>query len=321
MKHPASPGHAGLVSVALLAMSGAAFGQEGYPSRAITLVTHSSPGAGGDLFLRHLAKHLRGIVPVPLVVENRAGGASATAVSYIATSPPDGYRLYGTTPTTLQTPILTRTRHSYRDLDPVVNVFLDPMILYVKADSPWRTVSDIVEEARRRPGEILMGAAIPGSVEHMIVHQIQTVAKIQAQPVTFEGGGELLLSVLGGHIDLGIGEFVEVAAQVGAGQVRAVCSFTAERVPESGLPTAREQGVDIVAEKFRGLLGPKGLPQAVFEYWGRAIAKALEASAYRQFYESVYLIPALKDHRQYGQYLDQRNQSLRAYMKEIGIVQ
>jgi tripartite-type tricarboxylate transporter receptor subunit TctC len=195
------------------------------------------------------------------------------------------------------------------------------MILYVKGDSPWRTLADIVEAARERPGELLFGAAIPGSVEHMIIHQVQTVAKIQAQPVTFEGGGELLLSVLGGHVDIGIGEFQEVVSQVGGGQVRAICSFTEEKIPDSDLPTAREQGFDIVVEKFRGLLGPKGLPPEVIAYWEQAVQKVLADPSFREFYKSIYMIPAFKDHQEYRRYLDQRDQSLRQYMRGIGIIQ
>jgi tripartite-type tricarboxylate transporter receptor subunit TctC len=306
--------------VAFTFLSTTAVAQGDYPTKPVTLVTHSSPGAGGDLFLRHLAKYLQEIVEVPLVVENRAGGASATAVSYIANSPADGYRLYGSTPTSLQTPILTKTRHSYRDLDPIANVFFDPMILYVREDSPWKTLGDIVQAARGRPGELLFGAAIPGSVEHMIIHQVQAVANIQAQPVTFEGGGELLLSVLGGHVDIGIGEFQEVVSQVGAGQVRAICSFTEETIPDSDLPTAQEQGFDIVVEKFRGLLGPKGLPPEVIAFWEDAVQKVLEDPAFKKFYKSIYMIPAFKDHQEYQRYLDERDRSLRDYMKEIGII-
>src|SRR3990170_3766357 len=111
-----------LALVAVLVTGAIVVGQGAYPSKPVILVTHSSVGAGGDIFLRQLAKHLEGIVTVPLVVENRRGGASATAVSSVATSPPDGYAMYGSTPTMLQTPLLTPTRHSFLDLAPVVNV-------------------------------------------------------------------------------------------------------------------------------------------------------------------------------------------------------
>jgi tripartite-type tricarboxylate transporter receptor subunit TctC len=310
---------AALVAV-VCGLGAVALAQGTYPSKPITLVTHSSVGAGGDLFLRNLAKHLEGIVPVPIVVENRRGGASATAVTYVATSPPDGYVLYGSTPTMLQTPMLTRTQHTYLDLQPVVNVFFDPMILYVKADSPWKTLSDIVNAAKARPGQIRFGAATPGSVEHMIAHQIQKVAKVSVQPVTFEGGGDLLLAVLGGHVDLGVGEYAEVAAQVEARQVRVVASFTKDRLPRTTIPTATEQGTPVVVTKFRGLLGPKGMdPQAV-AYWERVVKQVLEKPAYKQYYESVYLLPAYMDHKQYRAYLDMMNQTLRRYLKEIGVL-
>jgi len=312
---------AGLILMIVLVMAAGAVGQGSYPTKPITLVTHSSPGAGGDIFLRNLAKHLEGIVPVPIVVENRSGGASVRAVTYVATSPKDGYILYGSTPTMLQTPILTKTPYSFLDLEPVVNVFFDPMILYVKADSPWKTLLDIINTARQRPGTIRFGAATPGSVEHMIAHQLQKVAKIQVQPVTFEGGGDLLLAVLGGHVDLGVGEYAEVASQVQAGQVRVVNSFTAERLPRTAIPTAREQGVEIVVEKFRGLLGPKGMDPAAIAFWEDAVKRALARPAYRAYYTSVFLLPAYMDHNQYKAYLHRMNQTLRRYMKEIGVIQ
>ncbi|HXF82572.1 MAG TPA: tripartite tricarboxylate transporter substrate binding protein [bacterium] len=310
-----------LALAAVLVLAVGALGQGSYPTKPIILVTHSSPGAGGDIFLRNLAKHLEGIVPVPIVVENRSGGSSARAVTYVATSPKDGYILYGSTPTMLQTPILTKTPHSFLDLQPVANVFFDPMILYVKADSPWKTLTDIIAAAKQRPGTVRFGAATPGSVEHMIAHQLQKVAKVQVQPVTFEGGGDLLLAVLGGHVDLGVGEYAEVAAQVQAGQVRVVNSFTAQRLPGTTIPTAKEQGVDIVVEKFRGLLGPKGMDPAAVAYWENAIKQVLAKPAYRAYYTSVYLLPAYMDSKQYNAYLHRMNQTLRRYMKEIGVIQ
>jgi tripartite-type tricarboxylate transporter receptor subunit TctC len=308
-----------ILAVVLVAAAGA-IGQGTYPAKPVTLVTHSSAGSGGDIFLRNLAKGLDGIVTAPLVVENRSGGSSARAVTYVATSGKDGHVLYGSTPTMLQTPILNTTPHSFLDLQPVVNVFFDPMILYVKADSPWKTLTDIVNTAKQRPGTIRFGAATPGSVEHMIAHQIQKVAKIQVQPVTFEGGGDLLLAVLGGHVDLGVGEFAEVASQVQAGQVRVVNSFTAAKLPGTSIATAKEQGIDIVVEKFRGLLGPKGMDSGAITYWENAIKRALAKPEYRTYYSSVYLLPAYMDHNQYNAYLHRMNQTLRRYMKEIGVI-
>jgi tripartite-type tricarboxylate transporter receptor subunit TctC len=307
--------------LAVLGLSLAVLGQARYPTKPIVLVTHSSPGAGGDIFLRNLAKHLEGIVPVPLVVENRPGGASARAVAYVATSPKDGYVLYGATPTMLQTPLLTKTQYSYLDLQPVANVFFDPMILYVRAESPWKSLKDVIEEAARRPGQIRFGAATPGSVEHMIAHHVMAVAKVKVQPVTFEGGGDLLVAVLGGHVDLGVGEYAEIASQVQAGKVRVLNSFTDKRIPGTAIPTAKELGYPVVVEKFRGLLGPKGMDPEAIAFWEKAIQQVLRKPAYQMYYRSVYLVPAYMDHVQYKLYLDRMNVTLRRYLKSIGLVE
>lgn len=310
----------GYAFAAVLVLAAVVVGQSTYPTKPITLVTHSSVGSGGDLFLRNLGRHLEGIVPAAMVVENRRGGGSANAVAFVAGSAPDGYVLYGSTPTMLQTPMLTRTQHTYLDLQPLANLFFDPMILYVKADSPWKTLPDIVNAAKAKPGQIRFGAATPGSVEHMIAHQLQKVAKVQVQPVTFEGGGDLLLAVLGGHVDLGVGEYAEVASQVEAKQVRVINSFTAVRIPRSSIVTAKELGTDIVVEKFRGLLGPKGMDANAVTYWEQAVKRVLDKPSYKQYYESVYQVPTFMDHVQYRLYLDRTNQNLRRYMKEIGVL-
>jgi putative tricarboxylic transport membrane protein len=310
------------LAVALvLGLSLTAAGQARYPTKPIVLVTHSSPGAGGDIFLRNLAKHLEGIVPVPLVVENRPGGASARAVAYVATSPKDGYVLYGATPTMLQTPMLTKTQYSYLDLQPVANVLFDPMILYVRAESPWKSLKDLVEDARRRPGQIRFGAATPGSVEHMIAYHLMSVAKVQVQPVTFEGGGDLLVAVLGGHVDLGVGEYAEIASQVETGKVRVLNSFTDKRIPGTTIPTARELGYPVVVEKFRGLLGPKGMDPEAIAFWERAIQEVLRKPSYQMYLRSVYQVPGYMDHVQFKAYLDRTNMNLRRYLKSIGLLQ
>lgn len=292
-----------------------------YPSRPITFITHSSPGGGGDVFLRELTKHLEGLVPVPMVVENRSGGGSAAAVSHVATSRPDGYLLYGATPTTLATPIITRTRHSFLDLEPIANVFFDPLVPYVRSDSPWETLPELIEAARARPGEIRWGVAAPGAVEHMIAFDVQKVAGIQVQPVTFEGGGDLAVAVLGGHVDVGVGEFGELTSLIGSGRIRALASFTAERLAGTDLPTAQELGLDVVKEKFRGLLGPRGIPPEVIHYWEGIVQRVLQDEGYRERYQAIHLVPAYMGHEEFGRYLGQSDGSLRSYMRELGILQ
>ncbi|HEX3487286.1 MAG TPA: hypothetical protein VHT51_19675, partial [Micropepsaceae bacterium] len=107
-----------------------------YPQKVVTLVTHSSPGAGSDVFLRELVKYLQKYINATFIVENDEGGSGAKAVSRVATARPDGSMLYATTPTYILTSLLSRPTNTYRDLEPVVNFFTDSEIIYVRAESP-----------------------------------------------------------------------------------------------------------------------------------------------------------------------------------------
>lgn len=132
-----------------------------YPHRTVTLVTHSSPGGGTDVFLREMVKHLAPIMGVDFVVENVRGGSGAQAMAKLATSPADGSIFYGTTPTFINTSILSEPQYTYEDLEPLVNVFLDPQIVYARADSPFNSLAEVVEHAKQNPGQQRWGVSTP----------------------------------------------------------------------------------------------------------------------------------------------------------------
>jgi putative tricarboxylic transport membrane protein len=290
-----------------------------FPSKPIVLITHSSPGAGGDVFVRQLGKHMEPIVKVAVAVENVTGGSSARAVSQVAGATPDGYTLYGATPTMIQIPLLTQTANTYKDLQPVANVFFDPLVIYTRSQNPVQTLADVLDDARQHPEKQRWGASVPGSVEHMVIHQVQKTTGIKVVPVTFEGGGDLLVAVLGGHVDYAIGEPAELVGQLQAGQIRLLASFTEQPLPGLDAPAAREAGVDVVVTKFRGLLGPKGMPKETLDILARAVEETLAAPAYRDYYTSVHLTPAFMGPEAFGRYLDEMNTQLGAYLEEIGV--
>ncbi len=111
-----------------------------YPQSRVTLVTHSSPGGGSDLFLRDLAKHLGPIMGVHFVVENITGGSGAKAMAFVARAKADGSVFYATTPTYIQTSLLSKPEYGYTALEPVAIVFQDPEVIFTRADAPWKSL-------------------------------------------------------------------------------------------------------------------------------------------------------------------------------------
>src|SRR5256885_5288420 len=116
-----------------------------YPQKVVTLVTHSSPGAGSDVFLRELVKYLQRYINATFIVENDEGGSGAKAVSRVASAKPDGSMFYATTPTYILTSLLSKPTNTYRDLEPLVNFFTDSEVVYTRADGPYKTLKDVLD--------------------------------------------------------------------------------------------------------------------------------------------------------------------------------
>ena len=143
-------------------------------TQVVTLITHSSPGGGSDVFLRSMAPHLSRIMQATMIVENVEGGSGAKAMSQLARAKPDGSELYATTPTFIYTSLLSKPAASYHDLEPLVNIFYDPEVLFTAADSPYKSVKDVVEHARGGQGR--WGAANPASLERQTMERLKQKA-------------------------------------------------------------------------------------------------------------------------------------------------
>ncbi len=309
------------IGLVLSTCGAAAWAQSGYPVSTVTLVTHSSPGGGSDVFLRALAKHLGPKMGVSFAIENVAGGSGARAVAKVAQASADGSVLYATTPTYIQTTLLSKPQFGYDSLMPVVNVFYDPEVVYTRAQSPHRTLPEAIDYARKHPGKAKWGAANPASLERIAMERLNRVTQARAIIVSYEGGRDQMLGVLNGTLDLGIGEIQEMVAQLDAGQIRLLAVLTASRLPGlPNLPTAREQGIDVVVTKFRGLAGPKNLPPAVLNAWHEGIRTVLADPAYQKEYLRESLTPALMGHEEAGAFTASFANDVARSLRELGVI-
>lgn len=292
-----------------------------YPLKTVKLITHSSPGGGTDRFLRQAVGYLGPIMGVDFVVENVRGGSGAKAMAALAPAAPDGGTFYGSTPTYINTSLLSKPEYTYKDLEPVVCVFLDPMVAYTAADSKFKTLKEAVDYARNNPGKGTWGTGTATELGTEIIQRLKRIAGVDdVNVVSFEGGGDLMLNVLSGRLDFGMGEPGEILAQLQEGKLRILATFTDGQVKGLGAPTAREQGYDVVLTKFRGIVGPKGLPADVVAAWEAAIPKLLDLPEYRKVYEGDYLIPNFMPQKDFKPYVEKRAADIEAYFKEIGII-
>jgi putative tricarboxylic transport membrane protein len=288
-------------------------------SGVVKLVTHSSPGGGSDVFLRSMAPHLSRIMNVTMIVENMEGGSGARAMAELARAKPDGGEFYATTPTFIYTSLMSRPSATYHDLEPIVNIFYDPEVLFTAADSPFKTLQDVIDHARAGGGR--WGAANPASLERQTMERLKQKARITPVIATFEGGGDMLINVLNHTLDMGVGELQEMRGQLEAGRIRMLAVVGDERLPQfPDLQTVKEQGIDLSVRKFRGLAGPRGTPPEVIAAWESAVQALLEDPEYRKLYTEDGLQPGFIPHAEYVAFMDAFGNETAAFLKESGVI-
>lgn len=269
--------------------------QPRYPVGQVALVSHSSPGGGSDVMAREMVRYLAPMMGVTMVVENVTGGSSARAITRVATAPTDGSVLYVTTPTYINTSLLSRPPHGYDTLDAVVTLFLDPQYLFVRAESPFRSLAELIAAGRAAGARQRWGATTPGGLERQTMEQLRRATGVNATVVTHDGGGDQLINVLNGSLDIGIGEMQELAGQLEGRKVRLLAALTPQRVAVTpDVPTGKEQGIDLVAEKFRGLAGPKGMNAEAVRAWEAAIPRLMAEPGFKSWYERGALVPTFQ---------------------------
>ncbi len=290
-----------------------------YPKDTVILATHSSPGGGSDVFLREMAPHLTRIMGINIAIENISGGSGAKAMSVLAKAKPDGGMFYATTPTFIYTSLMSKTEASFRDLEPLVNVFFDPEVVYTSADSKFKTLKDVIDHAKSNRGK--WGAANPASLERQVLERMKSVTGVRAAVVTFEGGGDMQINVLNRTLDIGIGELGEIKPQLEVGKLRVLAVMGDNRIEQlPDVPTAREQGVDVSVRKFRGLAAPKGTPADVVAAWETGIQKVLADPVYKKIYIGNGLQPAFIAHNEYGAFISDFARETEAFLKAASVI-
>jgi putative tricarboxylic transport membrane protein len=301
------------------AITRAAAAPEAYPHRIVTLITHSSPGGGSDVFLREMSKHLVKYINATFVIENVQGGSGARALTKLATGRPDGSVLYATTPTYIFTSLLSKPQHTYKSVQPLVNVFSDAEVVFTRTDGPFRTMADLIAHAKEKRGR--WGAANPASLERQAAERLRRAAGVNAAVVSHEGGGDMMINVLNGTLEMGVGEIQELRSQLESKRVRLLAVFNPQRLAAfPDVPTVKEAGYDVVVRKFRGLAGPPGLPADVIAVWERAIQGLLNDPEYKAVYAAESLVADFMPQAAYEPFINAFAAESEAFFRETGVI-
>ena len=276
--------------------------QAAYPEQPIKMVIAYGAGGGTDIIARLMAQYMTKYLGAgaSIVVVNRPGAGGAIGFAELARAPADGYTIgFINTPNVLTIPIERKSTFTWQDFDLLGNIVDDPGNFSVHADSPFKTLKDLVTYAKAHPGEVTYGTTGIGSDDHISALMLERAAGIKMTHVPFKGAAEVHNGVVGKQITvaaMNIGEALQYAK--GGSNIRQLGQMSNARTSLApNVPTFREQGYDIVMASLRGMAAPKGLPPAVREQLVTAVQKAtadpeFQAKALAFFAPVRYLAPA-----------------------------
>ncbi len=244
--------------------------------RPIEMIVAFAPGGGTDIMLRTLAPYLEAELGAQFPVLNRPGASGEIAYTALAQGKPDGYTVSSlNTPGFLTMRIDRELRFDPAAICPIARIVEDPGLFVVQAESEFTSLADLVAHAKANPGAVSVATTGVGTDEHLAMLQLEQAAGIDLTAVPFGGANEAKTALLGGHvtvIGLNAGEY----ASSEQGQIKALAQFTAERsilVPD--LPTATEQGFDVLMSSERGLAARCDVPEDIRARLSDAVDKAL----------------------------------------------
>ncbi len=262
----------GLACIAPLAVQAADF-----PEKEVSIIIPWAPGGATDLVFRAVAAASQKHLGQAVGIVNRAGGGGAVGYTEGAQAKPDGYTLTAAvTPLTIL-PHQVKTAFTYKSFDPVINIVSDPSMFLVRAEAPWKTMREFLDQAGKNPGMISVGNSGAGGGVHLVALAFEKAAGVKFNHIPFSGGGPSVTALLGGHINAVSVSPPEGISQIQAGKLRIIALFAEKRLDMfPAVPTVKEQGVNFAMGMWRGLAAPKGTPAAVIQKLHDAFKKGMD---------------------------------------------
>ena len=278
------PGIAAIV-VAMLTSLGLASAQTEFPTKPVHIFVPYAAGGGVDILARTLGDVVSRQWGQTVVVENRPGAGGVVASQALIQAPPDGYALIVVASGHATNPFLYPKipYDTFRDFTPISLLASSPNILLVRADSPFKNLSDVIAEAKAKPGSLSFAHAGTGTSTHLAGELLKVLAKIDIEAIPYKGGAPAINDLLGGQIPLSFNNGPESVGQIEAGTVRALAVTTAARasfLPD--VPSMSETVPGYDTEVWWGLIGPAGMPRDLVEKISRDFVAALKTDAVKE---------------------------------------
>ena len=313
-----------LVVAALLACSNAVLAQGFTPTRPVEAVVHTGPGGGSDLLARAVALMIEKekLLPVRLQVVNKTGGGGAVAAAYLAEKKGEAHTIGFFTGVWLTNPLTSaEAKVTLKDLTPVVRLVLEPALIAVKADAPFKTLADFVNAAKQKPGELKQSGGSITSRDNVVRQQLQKAGGARWQFISFPGGGERIAALLGGHVNMMVIEPAEAGEHIRAGNMRVLAQVTDSRLSAfPNVPTLKEAGFNVTpVPQVRGVVAPPGIPRENVAYWEGVFKKLTQTESWKKFLADNQFEDGYQNATELTKFYDQFTGQMKGILQEAGV--
>jgi putative tricarboxylic transport membrane protein len=303
------------------------------PTRNVEFIVPAGTGGGAD----QMARMIQGIVTKhnlmkqSMVVVNKAGGAGGEGFLDIKNSKGNPHKLVITLSNLFTTPLATGIPFSWKDMTPVAMLALDEFVLWVNADSPYKTVEEFVKAMKAAPpGQFKMGGTGSKQEDQIITVAIEKAAGTKMTYVPYKGGGEVGVQLVGKHVDATVNNPIEAVAQWRAGKLRPLCVFDSKRLAGkekiagdmswSDIPTCKSQGLDIEYLMLRGVFMPAGVPKDAADYYVELFKKVRATPEWAQLMADGAFNQSFMTGADYAKWIEGEEKRHRDLMKEAGFL-
>ena len=296
------------------------------PTKPIEFVVPAGTGGGADQMARliHGIAEKHRLAPRPIVVVNKSGGAGAEGFLHVKGKKGDAHTIIITLSNLFTTPLHTGVPFSWRDLTPVARLALDEFILWVNAETPYKTAKEYIAAVKEQNGAMKMGGTGAAQEDQIITILLEQTQGVKFTYVPFKGGGEVCVNLVGKHVDSTVNNPAECVSHWKANRVRPLAVFDTERVTVGdwkAIPTVKEAlGADINYLMLRGIFGAPDMPKDAVEWYIGFLKKVTETPEWKKYMEDGALKPAFLTGAEYVKWVEQNEALHKDLMTKGGLL-
>jgi tripartite-type tricarboxylate transporter receptor subunit TctC len=296
------------------------------PTKPIEFVIPAGTGGGADQMARliHGIAEKHKLSPRPVIVVNKSGGAGAEGFLHVKGKKGDAHTIIITLSNLFTTPLHTGVPFSWRDLTPVARLALDEFILWVNAETPYKTAKEYVAAVKEKPGQMKMGGTGSAQEDQIITILLEQALGLKFTYVPFKGGGEVCVNLVGKHVDSTVNNPIECASHWKANRVRPLAVFDGARLGEpdwKDVPTVKEAlGVDIQYLMLRGIFGPPDMPKEAVEWYIGFLKKVYDTPEFKKYLSDGALKPSFLTGAEYVKWVEGAEQVHKELMTKGGLL-